>query len=124
MWWLVALGACSGDETHPCDAGTPTCESSMVIELPDPRTQFELTVTDELGLDLALTCPNSESIYEQDGVTIVCGGGTVILYQLGPFGDAVTIQLEEAEEHTYTPDWQLGADYCGNACTLGTIALR
>ncbi len=123
MWWLVALGACSGDEAHPCDAGTPTCESSMVLELPDPRTQFNLRVSDELGLDLEISCPNPDSIYEEEGVTIVCGGGSVMLYQWAPFGEEVTVQLEEAQPHTYTPRWQLGADYCGNACTLGTIEL-
>lgn len=122
--FLALLPACDGGETHPCDDGSITCESQMILELADPRTDFELHVRDELGLELDLTCPYVQTgEYVVDGVTITCAAGQVTLVQFGPFGEEVVVQLEEGLEHTYHPSWGQGGDFCGNPCTQGTIAL-
>ncbi|MCA9494218.1 MAG: hypothetical protein KC621_30030 [Myxococcales bacterium] len=118
------LLGCDGGQTHACDDGSITCESSMVLELADPRPAFDLHVADELGLDLDLTCPWEQTgQYVVDGVTITCGTGQVTLEQFGSFGVEITVQLEEGLPKTYPADWQIGGDFCGNPCTLGTILL-
>lgn len=124
-WAGLALAAgCSGGEPHACDGGTPTCDSALVILLPDPRTDFRLYVTDELGMDVTMDCPVTDPATEQQGdYDLVCGGGRLSIGTFRSFGDTVDVQLEEGQPKTYTPDYSRGGDYCGNPCTSGTIQL-
>lgn len=116
--------SCSGGEPHPCDDGTPTCDSSLLVLLPDPRTEFTLAVSDELGLDITVDCPLADATDNQLGdYTVYCGAGRLQIDTFRHFGDAVDVQLEEAQTRDFSPDYSKGGDFCGNACTSGTIQL-
>lgn len=122
---MVILVGCSGpDEPQACDAGTPTCDSALVVALPDPRVDFTLQVTDELGMDLVVECPIADTATEQRGdYSVICGAGRLTISTFKYFGDTVDVKLEESAVQTFTPDYQKGADYCGNTCTTGTVQL-
>lgn len=120
----LTLAACGGDEPHECDAGTPTCDSSLVVLLPDPRTDFTITVSDDNGLDLVITCPDPDTGADVFGdYTVICGEGRVTIETFRSFSTNVVVRLEETFDRTFTPDYQKGGDYCGNVCTTGTIQL-
>lgn len=126
--WVAGVGcllaACGGNEPHACDNGTPTCESSLVVLLPDSRTDFRLYVTDDLGLDIVMDCPADDPTTEQQGdYTLLCGAGRLTINTFLSFGESVDVQLEEGQPKTYTPTYSRGGDYCGNPCTNGTIQL-
>jgi hypothetical protein len=125
--WMLAVGivGCSGpDEPHACDDGVPTCDSSLVISLPDPRTDFRIRVSDELGLDLDISCPIPEGGTEQFGdYSVICGSGRLAIDTFDRFGDVLEVQLEEGAVRTIEPTYQKGGDYCGNPCTTGTVQL-
>lgn len=125
--WMLAVGliGCSGpDEPHACDDGTPTCDSSMVVALADPRTEFTLRVKDERGLDIEVECPIPAGESEQLGdYSVICGSGRLTISTFLYFGDSIEVQLEEAAPRTFEPVWQKGADFCGNSCTTGTVQL-
>lgn len=123
-WWmaLAAVGACSGDEPHDCDAGTPTCESTLTVALPDPRTQFRLRVSDELGMAVDMDCPAEEAgVFE--GYTAVCGGGRLTITSNLTLGSDVEVQIDEGLTEVYHPTYSKGGDFCGNECDQGTIQL-
>jgi hypothetical protein len=128
-WTVVALAfgvGCSGGEVHECDAGTPTCESTLLILLPDPRTDFNLTVSDGEDLDLEVRCPLQEGAEDSGSsgpYTLFCGAGRLQIDTYLSFGDQVQVQLEQAEARDFEPRYSKGADYCGNPCTQGTIQL-
>lgn len=129
MRWLallVVVSSCSGKEPHPCDEGTPTCDSSLIVLLPDPRTEFTLTLKDDAGLDIVVDCPLPEE--NADGVfgdyTVICGGGRLTLQTFHYFSDVISVQLEEAEPRDLPSEtYQRGGDFCGNACSTGTVQL-
>jgi hypothetical protein len=122
---LAIVVACSGpDEPHPCDEGTPTCESALVVALPDPRTAFTIHVDDTEGMSLDVDCPIPDTGSEQLGdYSVICGAGRLTISTFRFFGDTIDVQLEESEVRSFTPDYQKGADYCGNTCTTGTVQL-
>ena len=125
-WWVVTVLAlaCSGNEPHDCDKGTPTCESRLLVSLPDARTDFTLHVSDELGMQVDMSCPATDGLPAQfEAYTAECGAGQLTITTYLPFGDQVVVQLEEGLEETYTPTYQRGGDYCGNECDLGNIHL-
>ena len=121
--WLAL--ACDGGEAHDCDAGTPTCDSSLVIVVPTNSVAFRVTVRDGLGLDTTIECPEPTTGLgnELDGYTITCQASQVTIETSSSFGDAVVVQLEQGVEKTFNPDYQKGGDFCGNPCTIGTIEL-
>ena len=125
--WVLGLGlvGCSGpDEPHDCDAGTPTCESSLLVLLPDPRVDFRLHVADELGMDLVVDCPIPAGGSEDfEDYSVICGSGRLTISTFLYFADEVDVELEEGGSATYTVDHQKGSDYCANPCTSGTIQL-
>jgi hypothetical protein len=128
-WTVVALACasgCSADPVHDCDAGTPTCQSTLVIKLPDQRVDFNLTVTDDVGLDLEVRCPLQAEAADSGAAgpyTLFCGAGRLQIDTWLYFGDQVEVQLEQAQPRDFEPRYSKGADYCGNACTQGTIQL-
>jgi hypothetical protein len=120
-WWALAV-ACGGDETHPCDAGTPTCDSSLIVYLPDDRDVFTVTVGLD-GTDVVATCPSPGGDQQVGEYTVSCGAGQVTLRTNLPFPDELTVRLEEAPPSTFEPQYQRGGDFCGNPCTLGSVQL-
>jgi hypothetical protein len=122
--WL-ALACDNGGEKHPCDAGTPTCESSLVVVVPSNDVAFNLTIDDGEGLVATIQCPEPATGpgNEIEGYTVTCGSSQVTIETTGFFGDEVTVQLEQGAPETFTPDYQKGGDFCGNPCTIGTIDL-
>lgn len=123
---LAALcAACSGDDTpRECDAGTPTCDSSLILNLPDDRTIFILEVTDNLGMDLTIECPDADTGLDTlDGYTWTCGTGRATIDAHVLFGDTVEVGVGATPPKPYTPDYQRGGDFCGNSCNIGTIDL-
>jgi hypothetical protein len=122
---LVAVWAgCSGDDPA-CDSKEPDCESSLVVLLPDDRTDFLLTVTDDVGLDVRAECPELETDTAADfgDYVVTCGGGRLTIETFRYFAEEVTVQLGAAPEIVFTPDYQRGGDACGNPCNTGTIQL-
>ena len=123
-WLALCSLACSGDEVHPCDEGTPTCQSSLVVLLPDERVTFTLTLDDGQGLDITVGCPDPDAgMNVVDGYTLTCGAGRLTIETNTSFGDTVIVQLEESVPETHEPNYQKGGDFCGNPCTIGTIQL-
>jgi hypothetical protein len=126
---LALLGAaCEEDVTHACDAGTPTCESSLVVLMPDPRTMFTVRIRDDVGFDATITCPSTDSdnfIDEEPEVQFFCGGGRVTLATYLHFEDHLFVTLEAGADQEFDPPpTQFGSDFCGNTCTLMTIQLQ
>ena len=123
-WWLLlGLVACGGDdETHDCDAGTPTCTSTLVVRLPDAREAFTVTVVFGDGT-LVVTCPSETGDLVVDPYTATCGQGQFTVTTDTAFPDTFSVQLEEKPPENYTPDYTNGADFCGNPCTSGTVQL-
>jgi hypothetical protein len=130
MRWYLSLmlvASCSGDEKHPCDDGPPTCDSSLVVLLEegDDRTQFTMTLKDDVGLDITVDCPlpeeNADGVF--DDYTVVCGGGRLTLSTFRYFGDTISVQLEESPPRDIPVQQSKGGDFCGNACTNGTAQL-
>lgn len=119
----LALAACGGDEPHDCDAGTPTCDSNLVVLLPDPRLDFTLQLTGADGLDLSIVCPAPDTGGDFGDYTVVCGEGRVTIETFRSFPDTIEVRLEQTPPKTYTPDYQRGGDFCGNPCRSGTIQL-
>jgi hypothetical protein len=120
--WLAL--ACDGNgEPHPCDAGTPTCESSLVVTIPTNSVDFTITIDDGQGLDATIECPTPDGGHQITGYTITCGASQVTIETSSSFGDTVEVQLEQGVPETFTPDYQKGGDFCGNPCTIGTIDL-
>jgi hypothetical protein len=125
-WWTaaVALTGCSGDEPHECDQGTPTCESLLTIKLPDPRVDFTLHVSDDIGMDLTIDCPQSDTgALDFGDYEAWCGAGTLTITTNLPLGHELEIQLEEGQPETFTPTYSRGGDFCGNECDQGTVQL-
>lgn len=123
---LVVLGgaSCDGGKSYPCDDGTPTCDSSLLVLLPDPRTEFTLTLEDDAGMDFTVTCPLAEGdpgVF--DDYTVVCGGGRLTITTFRYFSETISVQLEEAEPRNLPANQQRGADFCGNTCNTGTVQL-
>lgn len=126
--WMAAVAlctACGGDrEPRECDAGTPTCDSSLIISFPDDRTRFLLEVTDDLGMDLTIDCPDEDTgLATQGGYTWTCGAGRVTIDAHVLFGATVEVGIGATPPKAYTPDYQRGGDFCGNSCNIGTIDL-
>lgn len=122
--WVVAvaLAGCPSAEPHECDGGTPTCDSSLLVLLPDGRAEFRLTV--DLGtVVLPLTCPNPDGDLVVQEYTATCGAGQATVRTNLAFPDHVDVQLEDTQPVSYTPDYQEGGDFCGNPCTVGRIQL-
>lgn len=126
LWWLTIglLGSCSGEEPHDCDNGVPTCDSSLLIKMPDPRSEFTLTVKDDVGLDLVVDCPLPEGVSNVQGdYTLTCQAGALAIHTFRHFSDTVEVQLEELPAKDYPVNQQKGGDFCGNPCSNGTIQL-
>ncbi len=122
---LLAVGgteACGGDAGHPCDSGPPTCDSSLVVKLPDSRTEFVLTVVLD-DVTLVATCPSAAGEVVSGDYAITCGTGQVSFRTFLAFPDSLSIQLEQAPPEVYSPHYQKGGDFCGNPCTLGSVQL-
>jgi hypothetical protein len=124
--WLVA--SCSGEDPHPCDDGVPTCDSSLVVLLEegDLRTEFTLTLKDDVGLDIVVDCPlpeeNADGVF--DDYTVICGGGRLTISTFRYFSDVISVQLEESPPRDLPVEPQSkGGDFCGNTCTNGTVQL-
>ncbi|MEZ5397895.1 MAG: hypothetical protein R2724_34725 [Bryobacterales bacterium] len=125
-WTVVgalALAGCSGGEPHECDNGEPTCDSSLVVSLPDPRVDFDMHLADDVGMDLQFHCPLPDPEADFGAYTISCGAGRVQVDTAPYFGDDVDVQLGAGQIETYTPRYSRGTDYCSNACTQGSIQL-
>jgi hypothetical protein len=126
-WFLFAAVAagCSGDdEVRACETGPATCDSSLIVNLPDPRTEFTLTLTDTEGMDILVDCPAQDTGLAGDGTySWVCGQGRATINTWKPFGDTVTVRLGASPERDFQPDYQRGGDFCGNVCTQGSIQL-
>ena len=128
-WWMAVAPAvwvgCSGsDEAHECEGGTATCESALIVNLPDPRTQFTLTLSDTQGMDIVVDCPAQDTGIDGDGTyTWVCGSGRATIETYKPFGETVTVQLGASPPRDFQPEYQRGGDFCGNVCTSGSIQL-
>jgi hypothetical protein len=121
--WLLVLAACNGDdEVHECDNGTPTCDSSLLIYLPDSRDAFNLTI-DLGGTIVTAACPNPDGDLEVEQYTLTCGAGQVTLRTYVAFPDTISVQLESLAPETHSPNYQQGGDFCGNPCTIGSIQL-
>ena len=122
----IAVGCSDGGDADgggECEQ-TPTCDSALVIALEDARTDFGLTVSDAVGMDIVVQCPIDEEGTEQFGdYSVICGAGRLTISTFLYFGDEVEVQLNAAEPKIWTPDYQKGIDYCGNTCTTGTIQL-
>ncbi|MEQ1504535.1 MAG: hypothetical protein ABMB14_20015 [Myxococcota bacterium] len=119
-----SIPGCPADEPHECDNGTPTCESSLVVLFPDPRVDFTVHVSDPLGLDLSVDCPLAEGASDVVGdYTLACGAGRLTITTFRAFGETVDVAVEEVPARTFTPDYQFGGDFCGNACTTGSVQL-
>jgi hypothetical protein len=122
--WLVVLVACGGDDPpHECEQGTPTCDSSLLVYLPDSRDEFDLTVELD-GTTVSVTCPDPDGgdIVVTD-YTATCGAGQVTFRTHLAFPDTVVVTLEALAPEVHTPDYQQGGDFCGNPCTIGSIQL-
>ena len=127
-WLALALGmlvACGEDEPRECDLeNTPTCESQLIVNYPDSRTDFSLRVIDDLGMDIQFSCPAREGVpNEVGGYSWICGEGRATVFTNGAFGDNVRIQSGVDTPQDYTPDYSRSADFCGNGCTSGIIGI-
>lgn len=125
-WWVVAatvLG-CGDDGTHACDAGTPTCDSSLVVAFPDGRTEFHLTVSDEYGMNVDIRCPTDQTAPVTFGdYEAQCGSGRLTITTFHTLGEVVTVKVEETAPEEFTVDYNKGIDFCGNECDIGTLQL-
>lgn len=120
MMPLFALACDGAGDPHACDAGTPTCESSLVVIVPTNSVDFTLTLDDGQGLQTTIDCPEGGTL---EGYTITCGASQVTIETSSSFGEEVTVRLEQGVEESFTPNYQKGGDFCGNPCTIGTIQL-
>jgi hypothetical protein len=122
-WWLVLVAGCGGDEVRECDVeGTPTCDSSLIVYLPDARNEFTLRVELD-GLNLTAVCPDPDGSQEIDAYTLTCGAGQITIRTNLSFPDTVVVQLEALPPETHMPNYQQGGDFCANPCTIGSIQL-
>jgi hypothetical protein len=130
MRWCLSLmlvASCSGDEKHACDDGVPTCDSSLLVlfEEGDVRTEFTMTLEDDVGLDITVDCPlpaeNADGVFGD--YTVVCGGGRLTINTFLYFSDVISVQLEESPPRDLPVQQSKGGDFCGNACTNGTVQL-
>lgn len=120
----AAVLGCAADGTHPCDAGTPTCDSSLVVQFTDQRTEFHLTVTDEYGMNIDVRCPTEQSGPVTFGdYQVVCGAGRITIETFRTIGENVTVKVEETAPDVYFVDYNKGVDFCGNECNIGTLQL-
>jgi hypothetical protein len=119
----VGLG-CGDDSTHPCDAGTPTCASSLVILFTDARTEFHLTVTDLYGMNIDIFCPTEQTAPVTFGsYEAQCGAGRLTITTNLTLGEDVTVKVEETAPVEYFVDYNKGTDFCFNECNIGTLQL-
>lgn len=125
---LAMLGAgCEEDMPHDCDAGTPTCDSSLLVLLPDARTNFQVRIRDDVGFDATIVCPSTDidNILDQEpDYQFFCGGGRITLSTYLHFEDHLFVTLEQGQDQEFNPAPQYGADFCGNICTLITLQLQ
>jgi hypothetical protein len=126
--WLVGLavlGSCGTEEgTHPCDAGTPTCESRLVVQFPDDRPEFHLTLTDAFGMDIDIRCPTKTTEPVSFGAyQAQCGGGRITVTTNQTLSDTITVKVEQAAPVDYQVEYARGVDFCGNECDVGTLNL-
>ena len=122
---LALLVGCSGDGgPHECENGVATCDSSLIVNLPDPRTDFMLAVSDTQGMDLVIDCPAMDTGVASEGAyTWFCGQGRATINTWKPFGETVTVRLGSSPARDFTPSYSRGGDRCGNTCNTGIIDL-
>jgi hypothetical protein len=121
--------ACDEGEPHECEtAGTPTCESSLLVLLPDERTQFTMRIRDEVDFDATFTCPGTDNdniLDDEPDYQYFCGAGRVTLTTNLFFERRFFVQLESGVEQQFTdPETQFGADFCGNECNIVQVQLN
>jgi hypothetical protein len=126
---LILLGAaCEEDQPHECDEGTPTCDSSLIVLLPDPRTDFTVRIRNNEGFDATIDCPSSDPdniLDEEPEYQYFCGQGRVTLATYLFFETPMIVTLEQGLDQSFdNPDIQYGSDFCGNACTSMTLQLQ
>ena len=121
-------GGCPADEPHECDEGTPTCESSLVVVLPDARPEFAMRIRDDADFDASFDCPGNDLdniLDEEPDYQYFCGAGRVTLQTNLAFERHFFVQLESGVEQEFRdPPTQMGADFCGNTCTTITAQLN
>jgi hypothetical protein len=122
-------GSCDEDEPRECEtAGTPTCASSLVVILPDPRPVFSMRIRDDVDFDASFNCPGTDSdniLDEEPDYQFFCGAGRVTLQTNLSFERHFFVQLESGVEQEFRePPTQFGADFCGNTCTTITATLN
>jgi hypothetical protein len=126
---LTLLGAaCEEDLPHECDEGTPTCDSSLIVLLPDPRTTFQVRIRNDAGFDATITCPSDDPdniLDEEPDYQFFCGQGRVTLATNLFFETPMFVTLEQGLDQQFdNPDIQYGSDFCGNTCTSMTLQLQ
>ncbi len=126
---LALLGAaCEEDVPHECDGGTPTCESTLIVLLPDPRTTFQIRIRDEQGFDATIDCPSDDPdniIDTAPDYQYFCGQGRITLATNLYFQTPLFVTLEQGQDQQFaSPDIQYGSDFCGNPCTSMTLQLQ
>jgi hypothetical protein len=129
MLALAMLGAgCEEDVPHACDAGTPTCESTLIVVLPDARPIFNVRIRDDVGFDATISCPSDDPdnfIDQEPDYQFFCGGGRVTLSTFLHFEDHLFVTLEQGQDQEFNPPpTQFGSDFCGNPCTSMTVQLQ
>ena len=122
-------GGCPAEEDHQCELeGTPTCDSSLVVVLPDARPVFTMRIRDEVALDATFDCPGTDldNVLDQaPDYQYFCGAGRVTLTTNLFFERRFFVQLEAGVEQQFTdPDTQFGADFCGNECNIVQVQLN
>ena len=121
-------GGCPAEEPHDCDEGTPTCDSSLVVVLPDARPTFSMRIRDTKTFDVSFDCPGNDldNVLDQaPDYQYFCGAGRVTLQTNLSFERHFYVQLELSEEQEFRdPPTQFGADFCGNECTTITAQLN
>jgi hypothetical protein len=125
----VLAAGCEEDVPHDCDNGTPTCESNLVVKLPDPRTTFTIRIRDDVEFDATIECPGTDpadGVDAEPGYHYACGGGRITLWTNLSFETHFWVQLEQGQEQEFTDqheNLQFGTDFCGNECSSITVQL-
>ena len=124
----LMVPACEEDVPHQCDDGTATCESTLIVLLPDPRTTFQIRIRDEEGFDVTIDCPTDDPdniIDTAPDYQYFCGQGRITLATNLFFKTPMIVTLEQGTDQEFrTPDIQYGSDFCGNPCTSMTLQLN
>lgn len=124
LLFLLVLPACDS-EPPLCEVeDRATCTSSLRVNFDDGRTEFELTLEDDVQLNLNFRCPDEDEVpNEQNGYTWICSSGGVTIETDKFFGDEVTIRVGQTPPQTYELNLTRGGDFCGNVCNNASITL-